>query len=243
MSMIEAQRTGVTTVGATGALQKKETAGSGIESTGGRSIFSTRPGSGSSDGRSVRSDDTGHISVSVSSKRTNIAEQVSQSGELMAPSTTSTFAQRWSARLCKVLRVIAAVLAWVCLPVVNTVAIPLVYLTALCSRGLGDGSWAEFLGKSGLVRKLLGEDFAHRLATDEIPVLLMVASFVFPGLVPLQALWHSSQRAMELAEGRTIGFAERERAARVPSCYDEWTKDQGLDPRRYRFRGGEWQSA
>lgn len=242
MSMIGAQRAGVATVEATGALQKKETAGSGIESTGGRSIFSTRPGSGASDGRSVRSDDTGHLSVSVSSKKADIAEQVSQSEEVNAPSTKPTFAQRWP-RLCKVLRVIAAVVAVVCLPVVNTVVIPLVYLAALCSRGLGDGSWAEFLGKSWLVRKLLGEDFAHRLATDDIPVLLMVASFVFPGLFPLQSLWHSSQRVIELAEGRTIGFAERERAVRVASCYDEWTRDQGLDPRRYRFRDREWRSA
>jgi hypothetical protein len=133
------------------------------------------------------------------------------------------------------------VVAFPLLVAVNTVAIPLVHLTALCSRGLGDGRLAESLGKSAWVRMLWGEDFAHRLATDDLPLLLMVASFVFPGLVPLQSLWFSSQRALELAEGRTAGSARREGDAPEWTRFGKAVKDQGMDPRHYGW-DKEWKT-
>jgi hypothetical protein len=123
---------------------------------------------------------------------------------------------------------------------VNTVAIPLVHLTVLCSRGLGDGCLAESLGKSAWARRLWGEDFARRLATDDLPLLLMVACVVFPGLVPLQSLWFSSQRALELVEGRTTEPAEQEGLAPSWSRFDKYLKDLGVDPDRFVFRNGEW---
>lgn len=235
MNTREVPRTG----GTAQTLNKKETLESGIESTHGRSIFSTPPGSGVRDGRCALPGDTVPMAVPVSSRRTGTVERIPENAEASILPKKPTFAQRWP-RLCKVLRVAVTVMAFPFLLAVNTVAVPLVYFAVLCSKGLGDGDLAESLGKNGLVRQLWGEDFARRLATDDIPVLLMAASFVFPGLLPLQSLWFSAQRTMELGEGRVTGFAERERDIPVGSRLDAWAVDQGIFAPRYRYSAKAW---